>query len=58
MIFGLVSSASRTLNRVSPSGPELSGLCPQNSMQAGGVPPVKSDTGKSPKVRMQVLTRG
>ena len=37
MIFGFVSSASRTLKRVSPSGPELSGLWPQNSMQAGGV---------------------
>ena len=55
---GSWSSASRTLKRVSPSGPEFSGLWPQNSIQRAGVPPVKSETGKSPKVRMQVLTRG
>ena len=47
---GLCSSASRTLKRVSPSGPECGGLWPQYMTIAGGVPPVKSQTGKSPIV--------
>ena len=47
---GFASSDSRTLKRVSPSGPECGGLCPQYMMSAGGVPPVKSQTGRSPMV--------
>ena len=58
MSRGFVSNASRTLKRVSPSGPECGGLWPQYMVSAGGVPPVKSQTGKSPIVWMQVLTRG
>ena len=40
MICGLCSSASITLKRVSPSGPDSTGLWPQNRMQAGGTSPV------------------
>ena len=29
IVFGLPASDSRTTNRVSPSGPEFIGLCPQ-----------------------------
>ncbi len=58
MICGLLSSDSRTLKRVSPSGPECGGLWPQYMIIAGGVPPVKSQTGRSPIVWMHVFTRG
>ena len=54
----MLSSDSRTLKRVSPSGPECGGLWPQYMISSGGVPPVKSQTGKSPIVWMQVFTRG
>lgn len=56
--FGWLASDSSALNRVSPSGPEFTGLCPQYTMHFGGVPPVKSLTGRSPNVRMVVLMRG
>ena len=58
MVFGWPSSASRTAKRVSPSGPEFIGLCPQYTMHSGLVPLVKSLTGRSPIVRIEVFTRG